>query len=186
MKISHNKHLAIKAPSVGWFALNFAQTLIGRTTQLATVLWKRDCIWSRYARLCVFTTMGWKSLFYISGILWTIKFLLITSCQEGPEMLPAKFGANWSNCLGGVWKSKFYICGDFSNGKIPQKLAWPTPHNSAELREHVDIGFNNVQHVMWELWAKSAFALKIAPPAVHFWCVSHRGHSIAPQWISFP
>ena len=44
----------------------------------------------------------------------------------------SKFNANWSNCLGGVRKSKFCICRDFANGKL------------AEWREHVDIGFNNV------------------------------------------
>ena len=41
---------------------------------------------------------------YISGILWTIKILLITFCQEGPHMVHSKFGANWSNRLGGVQK----------------------------------------------------------------------------------
>ena len=95
-------------------------------------------------------------------------------------MLHAKFGANWSNCLGGVRKSLFFIYCDYVNGKLPQKWAWPTPHNSAQLREHEDIRFNNVRHIMWELWDKNTFALKIAPPAVHFWCVSHRRHSIAP------
>ena len=49
-----------------------------------------------------------------------------------------------------------------------------------EFREHVDMMFNNVQHIMWELWAKNAFALKIAPPAGYFWCVSYRGQSIPP------
>ena len=27
---------------------------------------------------------------------------------------------------------------------------------------------------------EKAFALKIAPPAGHFWCVGHSGHSVAP------
>ena len=45
---------------------------------------------------------------------------------------------------------------------------------------NVDIRVNIVQHIMWELWAKNAFALKIAPPAGHFWYVSHRDNSIAP------
>ena len=72
-------------------------------------------------------------------------------------MVHAQFGANWSNRLGGVRKSRFFICRDFANGKLSQKWAWPIPHNSAE----------------------NAFALKIAPPAGHFWYVSHRGHSIA-------
>ena len=67
-------------------------------------------------------------------------------------MLHAKFSANWSNCLGGVRKSRFCICHDFANGKLARKWAWPTPNNSAEFREHGDIIFNNVQHIMWELW----------------------------------
>ena len=60
-------------------------------------------------------------------------------CQEGPQMLHAQFGANWSNCLGGVRKSRFFICREFANGKLLRKWAGPTPHNSAELREHVDV-----------------------------------------------
>ena len=95
-------------------------------------------------------------------------------------MLHAKFGANRSNCLGGVQKSAFFIYPDFVNGKLQRKLAWPIPHNSAQFREQVDVAFNNVLHIMWDLWAKNAFALKIAPPAGDFGCVSYRGHSIAP------
>ena len=59
-------------------------------------------------------------------------------------MLHPKFGANWSNRLGGVRKSRFFICRDFANGKFLRKWAWPTLHNLAELTEHVDIRFNNV------------------------------------------
>ena len=33
-------------------------------------------------------------------------------------MLHAQFGAKWSNCLGGVRKSRFVICCDFANGKL--------------------------------------------------------------------
>ena len=69
-------------------------------------------------------------------------------------MLHANFGANQSNCLGGVRKSRFIICRDVQNGKLLQKWAGPTPHNSSEFREHVDIRFNNVQHIMWDLWAQ--------------------------------
>lgn len=101
-------------------------------------------------------------------------------------MLHAKFGANQSNRLGGVRKSTFFICGDLANGKLPRKWAWLTSHNSAEFREHVNRRFNNVRHIMWELLAKNAFALKIAPPAGHFWCVSYRGQSIPPLSILFP
>ena len=92
-------------------------------------------------------------------------------------MLHAKFGANRSNCLRGVLKSTFFICPDFVKEKLQRKWVWPTPHNTAQLREHVDLTFNNVQHIMWELWA---FAFKMARPAGHFWCLSHGGHSIAP------
>ena len=66
-------------------------------------------------------------------------------------MLHAKFGANHSNCLGGVRKSRFFICRDFVNGKVMRKWAWPTPNNSAECREHIGMRFNNVQHIQWEL-----------------------------------
>ena len=57
---------------------------------------------------------------------------------------------------------------------------------SADLREHVDIQLLTLCNIVLELWAKNAFTLKIAPPAGHFWYVSHRGHSITPLLISFP
>ena len=63
-------------------------------------------------------------------------------------MLHANFGANPSNRLGGVRKSMFSFCPDFANGKLHPKWAWPTSHNSTEFREHVDICFNNVRHIM--------------------------------------
>ena len=66
-------------------------------------------------------------------------------------MLHTKFGANCSNCLGGVCKSKFFIRCDFVSGKLAQKWAWPTPNNSAECREHIVTRFNNVQLLKWEL-----------------------------------
>ena len=59
--------------------------------------------------------------------------------------------------------------------KVTAKCAGHTPHNSAQLSEHVDLRLNHVLHIMWELWAKNAFALKIAPPAGLFWCVSLQG-----------
>ena len=99
-----------------------------------------------------------KLLFYISGLLWTIRILLITFCLEHPDTLPAKLGANR---LGKVLKSKFFIWCDFANGNLMWNWAWPKPHNSAEFR------FNHVLHIMWELLAKN------------------RGHSIATLWISF-
>ena len=64
--------------------------------------------------------------------------------HEGPQMRHAKFGANHSNCLGGVRKSTFFICRDFANGKLAQKWAWPTSNNSVEFREHIGMRFNNV------------------------------------------
>ena len=93
-------------------------------------------------------------------------------------MIYAKFDANWSNCLGRVRKSLFFIYGDFCEWK--SQWAWCTPSNSAESREHADIRFNNVQHIMWELWAKNAFALKTVPPAGNFWGVSYKGQSTPP------
>ena len=83
-------------------------------------------------------------------------------------MIHTKFGANWSNHQGGVRNSRFFICRDFANGKLLQKWVRPTSHNSAELREHGEISFNNVRHIMWEFWAKNALTWKIAPPAGHF------------------
>ena len=59
-------------------------------------------------------------------------------------MLHARLGANWSNRLGGVRKSMFFIVCNFANGKILQKWAWPTPNNSAAFREHKGMRFNNV------------------------------------------
>ena len=41
----------------------------------------------------------------------------------------------------------FKFC-DFVNGTLWRKQAWPTPNNSAELREHADVTFNNVQHIV--------------------------------------
>ena len=81
-------------------------------------------------------------LFYILGVFWTIKILLLTFCHEGPQMLHAKFGANQSNHVGGVRKSTFFICRNFENGKLPQKWAWPTTYNSAEFREQVNINID--------------------------------------------
>ena len=45
-----------------------------------------------------------KLLFNNLSILWNIKILVISFCQESPQMLRAKFGANRLNCLGGVRK----------------------------------------------------------------------------------
>ena len=66
-------------------------------------------------------------------------------------MLHAKFGANYLNCLGGVRKSRFFISRDFVNGKVMRKWAWPIPNNSAECREHIGMGVNNMQHIKWKL-----------------------------------
>ena len=49
--------------------------------------------------------------------------LLIAFCLEGPQMLHAKFGENWSNCLGGVRKSRFFIVCNFADGRLLQKWA---------------------------------------------------------------
>ena len=48
----------------------------------------------RYATLCVLSKMYRKLLFNNLSIVWNIKILLITFCQESPQMLCAKFGAN--------------------------------------------------------------------------------------------
>ena len=74
-------------------------------------------------------------------------------------MLLAKSGANWSNCQGGVGKSTFFLCGDFANGNLPRKLAWPTSHNSAEFREHVDI--TSLSHIMWELFGTTGWSFLV-------------------------
>ena len=70
-------------------------------------------------------------------------------------MLHAKFGANRSNHLGGVRKSKFFIFRNFANGNLSQKWASPTSHNSAQFREHIVVRFKNVQHIMRELLQKT-------------------------------
>ena len=48
----------------------------------------------RYTTLCVLSKMYDKSLFSNLSIVWNIKILLITFCQERPQILCAKFGAN--------------------------------------------------------------------------------------------
>ena len=70
--------------------------------------------------------------------------LLITFCQGCPQTLHAKFSANRSNCLGGVWKSFSFFAILRIETKLKQNLAWPTSHNSAEFREYVDMRFKNV------------------------------------------
>ena len=67
---------------------------------LDTPLW-------RYPTLPVWKEICRKLLFYNLSIVWPIKILLITFCQEGPQMLSAKFRANWWNRLGEVRKSRF-------------------------------------------------------------------------------
>ena len=61
-------------------------------------------------------------LFYILGVFWPIKILLINFCQEGPQMLHGKFGTAWSNFLGGVWKSKFFNLTQFCEWKVTVKV----------------------------------------------------------------
>lgn len=63
-------------------------------------------------------------------------------------MLLAKVGANQPNGLGGVGKGMFFLFGDFANGNLPLKLAWPTSYNSAEFWERVALTFKNVSHIM--------------------------------------
>ena len=87
------------------------------------MLWLLDCIWSRYERLSVLNTMCRNLLFHIFGVLWTITVLLITFCQEGPQMLHEKFGANCSNHLGGVRKSIFFHLTRFCEGKVTAKFS---------------------------------------------------------------
>ena len=56
----------------------------------------------RYAILPVLNQLCKKLLFNKLSIVWPIKIFSITFCQEGPQMLCAKFHANRSNRLGGV------------------------------------------------------------------------------------
>ena len=67
---------------------------------LDTPLW-------RYPTLPVWKEICRKLLFNNLSIVWPIKILLISFRQEGPQMLCAKFCANWLNCLGRVRKSRF-------------------------------------------------------------------------------
>ena len=77
------------------------------------------------------------------------KILLIDFCQEGSQMLCAKFQANWWNRLGGVRKSRFSTFCDIAKG--------PIPRDSAQLTEHGHIRFLNVWQSIWELLAKTHF-----------------------------
>ena len=51
---------------------------------------------------CLFSPQYAGLLFYMLGVLRTIAILLITFCQEHPQMVHSKFGANLSNHIGGV------------------------------------------------------------------------------------
>ena len=44
--------------------------------------------------------------------------------------------------------------GDFAIGN----LALPTSHNSAEFREHADMRFKNVGHIIWELFGTTCWS----------------------------
>ena len=63
--------------------------------------------------------------------------------------------------LGGAGKNMLFIFGHFENGNLPQKLTWPTIHNSAEFRERVHIRFKNVGHVMWELFSTTCWSFLV-------------------------
>ena len=58
----------------------------------------------RYATLPIWNEICRKLLFNNFSIVWPIEIILITFCQEGPQMLCGKFHANRWNCLGGVRK----------------------------------------------------------------------------------
>ena len=54
---------------------------------------------SRYATLPVWNQICRKLLFHNLKITFSITSLLITFCQEGPQMLCAKFRGNWKSCF---------------------------------------------------------------------------------------
>ena len=64
--------------------------------------------------ICVLSKTHRKLLFNNLSIVWNIKILLITFCQESPQMLCAKFGGNGWNCLGEVRKSRFATFREFA------------------------------------------------------------------------
>ena len=82
---------------------------VGKRTFI--IFFSVSCHWDRpmwrYTTLRVLSKVYRKLLFNNLSILWNIKILLITFCQESPQMLCAKFcGKRW-NRLGGVRKSRF-------------------------------------------------------------------------------
>ena len=98
-----------------------------------------------------------KLLFNNSKTNFSITSLLITFCQEGPQMLCAKFRANRWNRLGGVRKSRFSTFCDVAKKNGRRKWAWPIPRDSPLCSERVDIRFLNVRQSIWELLAKTHF-----------------------------
>ena len=109
----------------------------------------------RYVALPVLNQICRKLLFNNLNILRTIEILLITFCQEGPQMLCGKFQANQWNRLGGVRKRGFR---HFAN--LRKKI--PLPLDSAQFTERIDKRFLNVRQSIWVI-SKNALSLIIVP-----------------------
>ena len=109
----------------------------GHEIQLAKVLWQSQCIWVKYKRLfwtqragiCCF--IFWAS-FGLSKFFWQV------FCRRVHRYFMQSL------------VQIAQIANANANVKLLQKWAWPTSHNSTELKEHVDIRFNNVPCIMWE------------------------------------
>ena len=78
-------------------------------------------------------------------------------------------------------RSTFFIFVGFVDGNLLRTWVWLKSHNSAQFREHVDVRFKIVQHIMWELLGKNAFVLITESPAGYFWCESYGGQVISPH-----
>ena len=82
------------------------------------------------------------------------KIILITLHQVQLKSVCAKFNADQTKSQGGGRFSSF--C-DFVKKVSNQKWARPSQSDSAPFRESKDTRFLNVQHSVWELYAKMCF-----------------------------
>ena len=93
------------------------------------------------------------------SIVLNIKILLITFCQESPQMLCAKFRWNWWNRLGGVQKSRFATFREFAGKKTVGRMGvayykFECGYSKFSVN---DIRFLNVRQSICELRAKTHF-----------------------------
>ena len=142
-------------PVVSGKILHRASVAHGEVVTWVSCHWVRP-VW-RYATLCVLSKMFRKLLFNNLSIVWNIKILLITFCQENPQSFKCKSvklpGRRFVTFHAFFWKN------------VRRKWAWPIPRDSAQFSEREGFWMSDK---VWVI-SQKPLLLIIAPPSGGNW-----------------